>query len=77
VSNETTVEKTQEEKESFVQKTQEFKKDMAEICEKYGCCMLGAVYFREEDLSGAQVFGKLNHVEEGGLAKLIEQKFVA
>ena len=63
--------------EEFDGKVEALHEDLKELTKKYDIGLISAIFFKEEDLSGVHAYGKLNHVEEMGLAKLIEQKFLA
>lgn len=63
--------------EDFDVRVKELHGALKAVAEKHGVAIVTAIYFKEEDLSGVHSYGKPNHIEEMGLAKLMEQKFIA
>jgi len=67
----------EEKRKIFNEKAKAFTIEMEELVNKFGVGIVAGIYFREEDLSGVHAYGPLTHIEEIGLAKKVEQKFLA
>lgn len=65
------------EKKMFNEKAMKLHEEFKALAEKFKIGFIASIYFKEEDFSGVHVYGKINHVEELGLSKAIEQKFIA